>query len=78
MGLFSRLFGESDGSAPVDNTADDPTLACDSCGCEVDDGDMQEGQCPECYESEYTGSKFCCGMIYEEGEDTCASCGESL
>lgn len=22
--------------------------------------------------------KYCCGLIYEDGEDTCASCGESL
>lgn len=24
------------------------------------------------------GTKYCCGAIYEDGEDTCASCGEPL
>ncbi len=24
------------------------------------------------------GTKYCCGMVYEEGESTCFSCGESL
>lgn len=23
-------------------------------------------------------AKYCCGMIYEDGEDTCMSCGEPL
>ena len=78
MGLFSRLFGGSDDSADADTSGVDTALTCDCCGCEVDDGDMQEGQCPECYNSEYTGPKYCCGMMYDEGEDTCASCGEPL
>jgi hypothetical protein len=77
MGLFNRLFGGS-GDAGDGDAGTDTTLRCACCGCEVDDDEMQEGQCPECYNSEYTGPKYCCGMIYEEGEDTCASCGESL
>ena len=24
------------------------------------------------------GAKYCCGMIYEDGETTCSSCGEAL
>jgi len=24
------------------------------------------------------GTSYCCGMMYEDGEDTCASCGEPL
>jgi len=24
------------------------------------------------------GTKYCCGMIYEDGESTCRSCGEPL
>jgi hypothetical protein len=78
MSFFSRLFNRSDGSNNKDTSGDEKTLTCDCCGCEVDESDMEEGQCPECYGSEYTGPKYCCGMIYEEGEDTCASCGESL
>lgn len=23
-------------------------------------------------------ARYCCGMIYEQGEDTCFSCGEPL
>jgi hypothetical protein len=39
---------------------------------------MEEGMCPECYDSWNPGVKYCCGMIYEEDEDTCMSCGENL
>lgn len=53
------------------------SLKCDSCGCDVDENEMQEGQCEDCY-SDYSGPKYCCGVIYEAGEDTCKSCGESL
>ena len=76
MGLLSRLFS---GSASDDDGASGAvaTLTCESCGCDVDEEDMQEGQCDECY-SEYTGAKYCCGAIYEDGEDTCRSCGEPL
>lgn len=24
------------------------------------------------------GAKYCCGMIYEDGESTCTSCGDPL
>lgn len=33
------------------------------------------------YEDDNDGdgaAKYCCGAIYEEGEDTCKSCGEPL
>ena len=78
MSFFSKLFSRSDGSNDKDTSGPKPPLTCDCCGCEVDESDMQEGQCPECYNSEYTGPKYCCGMIYEDGEDTCMSCGEPL
>lgn len=77
MSFFRSLFSESDDSNNK-GTSGPKTLICDCCGCEVDESDMQEGMCPECYDSEYTGPKYCCGMIYENGEDTCASCGEPL
>ncbi len=38
---------------------------------------MQEGMCEKCF-SDWSPASYCCGMIYEDGEDTCASCGESL
>lgn len=54
------------------------TLTCDACGCEIaDENDMQEGMCEKCF-SDWSPASYCCGMIYEDGEDTCASCGESL
>lgn len=33
-----------------------------------------------CEEDEASDSyaRYCCGMIYEHGEDTCFSCGEPL
>ncbi len=78
MSFFSRLFSGADDSNDAPPIEAKTTLICDCCGCEVDESDMEEGQCPECYASEYTGPKYCCGMIYEDGEDTCASCGEPL
>ncbi len=59
---------------------------CHGCGRLVrEDAD----DCPTCgsqditsLDDDITGSdtytKYCCGAIYEEGEDTCASCGEPL
>ena len=78
MSFFSRLFSRSAGSKDKDTSGDETPLTCDSCGCEVDDSDMEEGMCPECYDSWNPGVKYCCGMIYEEDEDTCKSCGEYL
>ena len=54
------------------------TMTCDSCGSEVDENEVEGGQCEECRNSEYSGTTYCCGAIYEDGEDTCASCGEPL
>ncbi len=77
-----RLIGRSFGGSAVSNDGDvsdaETALTCDSCGREVDENDIEEGQCAECYNSEYTGPKYCCGGIYENGEDTCWSCGEPL
>lgn len=77
MGFLARLFSGS-GASGDDADGATTTLTCDSCGCELDEEDMEEGQCPECYNSEYSGPKYCCGAIYEEGEDDCRSCGEPL
>ena len=78
MGFLNSLFGGSKGSDSEASSGSVTTLTCDSCGTAVDEEDMEEGQCEDCYNSEYTGAKYCCGQIYEEGEDTCMSCGESL
>lgn len=77
MGFLSRLFSGSAASDDEGAAGAETTLTCDSCGCEVDEEDMENGQCEECY-SNYSGPKYCCGAIYEEGEDTCRSCGEAL
>ena len=77
MGIFSSLFGGSKASDEDSSSSVATTLTCDSCGDDVDDEDMQEGQCEDCY-SDYSGPTYCCGMIYEEGEDSCVSCGEPL
>jgi hypothetical protein len=78
MGLFSALFGGSSATSDGDANDEETPLTCDSCGDDVDESDMQEGQCEECYNSDYSGTTYCCGAIYEEGEDTCLSCGETL
>ncbi|PNH86110.1 hypothetical protein CXZ05_03135 [Arthrobacter sp. AFG20] len=77
MGFFTSLFGGSAVSSDGDAGDEETTLTCDSCGGDVDENDMQEGQCEECY-NDYSGPTYCCGAIYEEGEDTCMSCGEPL
>lgn len=76
MGFLSKWSGGSPVS-DAETAGGAATLTCDSCGCEVDESDMEEGQCEECY-SDYSGPKFCCGAIYEDDEDTCRSCGELL
>ncbi|MGW4694052.1 hypothetical protein ACWEO1_16855 [Kitasatospora cineracea] len=32
----------------------------------------------ECTEGDGGGTAYCCGMIYEDGESSCDSCGEPL
>lgn len=76
MGIFSSLLNAFAGSSDAGD--DGTTLTCDSCGGDVDENEMQSGQCEECYDSDDSGTKYCCGAIYEEGEDTCMSCGEPL
>jgi len=57
------------------------TLICRVCEEEVDEVDWQEEDelCTDCFQNSGDGAtKYCCGAIYEEGEDTCMSCGEPL
>ena len=80
MSFLGKLFGGSGASNDDDQEAGGAgtPLTCDSCGCAVDESDMEDGQCEECYSDDYSGPKYCCGAIYEEDEDTCDSCGEPL
>jgi hypothetical protein len=57
------------------------TLICTSCDEEVDELNWHDEDelCTPCFEvSGDSTAKYCCGSIYEEGEDTCKSCGEPL
>ena len=77
MALLDRLFRRGGASSSEDVEQSTPeVIVCDICNCEVDEDELEEGQCADCYDSEYTGPRYCCGMIYEEGEELCASCGE--
>lgn len=87
MGLFGKLFGvskEDGGDSSVPDVTEDAPLeavgliACDTCMNEFSEKDLEFGQCIDCASDEYSGPKYCCGAIYEDGEDTCRSCGESL
>lgn len=56
------------------------THVCTSCGEEVEDQadwDEESQTCNACREVS-GGPVYCCGMIYEDGEDTCRSCGDPL
>ena len=55
------------------------TLVCTSCEEDIDQSDWDEEsqQCIGCFEVG-GGAKYCCGMTYDDGEDTCRSCGEPL
>lgn len=77
MGLLNKLFGGSEAPVSIDDAS--PTeLRCDCCGAVIEDENaMEEGQCEECY-ADSSGPTYCCGQIYEEGEETCRSCGDPL
>ncbi len=80
MGLFDNLFRRSTGTpdeAPAEDV--DYSRICGVCGVTVDDAsELEDDMCSDCADEEYTGPKYCCGQIYEEGEWVCASCGEDL
>ena len=87
MGLFGKFFG-----APAEDGSDRPRsdngaeviaepmalVECDTCLNMVSVDSLENGECEECANLEYSGPKYCCGAIYEDGEDTCRSCGEPL
>lgn len=55
-------------------------LVCSSCEEEVEDeADWHDDDqmCNACREVG-DAAQYCCGVIYEDGEDTCMSCGDPL
>ena len=78
MSFLGKMFSGLSGGSGEDAGGAANTLTCDSCGAEVDEDEIEGGECEDCYNSDYSGSSYCCGVIYEEGEDTCMSCGEPL
>ncbi len=56
-------------------------LVCTLCEEGVEDEanwDEESKICMACFEVGGSSSTYCCGAIYEDGEDTCGSCGEPL
>lgn len=56
------------------------TLVCTSCEEEIEDEadwDDESQMCNACFEVS-GGPTYCCGIMYDNGEDTCMSCGEPL
>jgi hypothetical protein len=56
------------------------TLLCSSCEQEVEDETDwhdDDQMCNACWEVG-DAAQYCCGVIYEDGEDTCMSCGDPL
>lgn len=83
----------NDGSGDHGSVYDDEIVECQLCGEEGSysrdminvDIEFPQGHvsmvCEDCFDREDMGSgmtSYCCGMIYEEGELACASCGDPL
>ena len=76
IGVLGFLFkgGSSGETAEFSSTKE----RCEACEEEFVPGEFYEdGLCSGCAELS-GGPKYCCGVIYESGEDVCASCGEGL
>lgn len=79
MGILGRIFGGgSDDREEGDTTEADTTHRCTCCGGALGEDPEAWGLCEECYEDAEPSARYCCGVIYEDGEDTCMSCGEPL
>lgn len=74
MGLLGRFLGARGSSdrAQAPDVSDD---TCEDCGAELAAED--DTWCQDCLD-DYSGPKYCCGAIYEDGEDACRSCGEPI
>ncbi|WP_284900319.1 hypothetical protein [Corynebacterium accolens] len=89
--VFGR---DSDSETEEEPVVESEITTCDYCGKESDDliwvdiSFRVEGRpshvsdiCENCYEeldAEGDYPTYCCGMMYDEGEEVCASCGEPL
>ncbi|MFF3868208.1 LIM domain-containing protein [Micromonospora sp. NPDC001898] len=58
------------------------TLTCEGCKEPIeDDGSHTDFNGEDWHEACFEvsgGPSYCCGMTYENGEDTCLSCGEPI
>lgn len=78
MGFLSGLFRRSGGTDEPDNSSvEEELFECQVCAQMVPYDEFYEGSCYDCIDDSQF-PKYCCGMIYEEGESSCASCGEPL
>lgn len=83
----------NDDKGANDSVSHDEIEECQLCGTKDVSGDdmlnvdieFPQGHisvvCESCFDEHDMGSgmtAYCCGMIYEEGESVCASCGEPL
>ena len=75
MSFLNKVFGSGGG-----DSGDADTFICDSCGDEVESATVDNiwDLCNDCYENGDSATTYCCGMIYEEGETICMSCGDPL
>lgn len=58
------------------------TLICEGCDEPIEDGDGHlhfngEDWHESCFEVS-DGPSYCCGIMYDSGEDICRSCGDPL
>jgi len=76
MGISGNLFTPR--TRPTEAVAtDDATDTCDTCGEEYPLDELDEsGLCEDCANDD--GTRYCCGMMYTDGESWCSSCGEWL
>ena len=82
MGFFEKVLGAVAGhggggvSSEVEGNVAEDIATCPFCGWEGDSDEISvDYGCTECADG---FPRYCCGGIYEQGEDTCASCGEPL
>lgn len=76
MGIFGNLFGKSSNTNEPNDTTNTTTLHCSACDRDVPEEDFYGDVCAECNFAD--GPFYCCGIMYDAVQDTCASCGESL
>lgn len=72
-GLLQATSGG--GSSDTDGS-DEYQVRCRSCGELVDEDDVEDGVCEDCFDSDEPNC--CCGIMYTDGESFCGSCGDPL